>query len=307
VGDTLWGMREPVTSAATRPRTTPPLTTPPGGRLSVDQAKAQVGIPLSDVRTIEVRKVDGGRTAALVVGLGVTALAIAAIAALDDWEPIDLGGNTGSGSGEYSCPLVYSWDGKEWRLDSGTFGGAIARALARTDVDNLEYATADAAGVLRLKVADELHETDYVDALHVLAVDHAPDVEIVPDGDGRLHAIGSAASPSSATDFAGRDALARVAERDGWHWESVPTGRDPARAADVRDGLILEFARADGATEAHLVVDGNNTMWAALLLKEFVEAHGTATGGRRVSSGKRVPRSRSGRRSRSTSRTWRAT
>lgn len=277
--DTLWGLREqPLASAARRPGAAPPGMTPPGGRLSLE-AQAHVGVPLADVRTIEVREVDGVRTTVLVVGLGLTALIIAALASdpLGDWGSGGGGGGTSTGWGESSCPLVYSWDGTEWRLDSGTFGGAIVRALARTDVDDLEHAAADAAGVLRLKVADELRETDYVDALHVLAVDHAPGVEIVPDGDGRLHAIGEAAPPSRATDFAGRDALARVVERDGWHWESVPSDRDPARDADVRDGLVLEFPRAAGATEAHLVVDGNNTMWAALLMKEFVEAHGTGT------------------------------
>jgi hypothetical protein len=41
-----------------------------------------------------------------------------------------------------SGPLVYSWDGRRWRLDSGTFGGAIMSASTRTDVDNLLYATA---------------------------------------------------------------------------------------------------------------------------------------------------------------------
>jgi hypothetical protein len=39
----------------------------------------------------------------------------------------------------------------------------------------------------RLKVANELRETDYVDALHVLAVDHEAGLAVAPDASGGNH------------------------------------------------------------------------------------------------------------------------
>jgi hypothetical protein len=94
---------------------------------------------------------------------------------------------------------------------------------------------------------------------------------------GGLHSLGALTAPVAAADFRGRDALDRVRDADGWNWESVPTGLDTARAADLRDGLELAFVRPAGATRAHLVLDGNSSPWSAYLLGRYVAAHGAAT------------------------------
>jgi hypothetical protein len=245
----------------------------------------RTAIALSDVTRVEVQRVDAGRTMLLVAALGATAVAVAGAIGSNSGgsstpsSPPPSSGGTGCGylgCGPISCPLVYSWDGTRWRLDSGTFGGAITRGLQRTDVDNLDYATPE-GGVLRLRVANELAETDHLDALAVLAVDVDSGLAVAPDPLGGLHTIGALAAPIAARDFRGGDALARVRDADGWNWESVPTGRDTARASDLRDGLIVTFVRPLGASRAHLVLDGNSSSWSSLLLERFVRAHGAAT------------------------------
>lgn len=235
-----------------------------------------VAIPLRDVVSVEVQQLDAASTTVAVAALGATMIAVIAAA----------NSVSGGGGGRQppppspgwggSCPLAYSWDGMRWRRDSGTFGGAITRGLQRTDVDNLDYATPE-DGVLRLRVTNELAETDYLDALGVLAVDVDSGFAVAPDPTGRLHVIGALVLPVGARDFRGDDALPRVRQADGWNWESGLTGRDPARAADLRDGLEVEFVRPPGATRAHLVLDGNSSPWGGQLLYEFVRAHGTAT------------------------------
>lgn len=246
----------------------------PGGE-AVGVAQ-QLKVPLTEVKRVEVRSTDVVPTVFLAAG--VTLLLVGIIgAAIDD------GGTTPrqtySSSGEtMSCPFVYSWDGEAWRLDSGTFGGAFLEPLARTDVDNLMFARAQ-DGVLRLRLANELSETDHVDALRLRVVDHPIGTEVVPDASasGALHLVGRLAAPLSARDDRGRDALSAVQAVDGWGWESSPTGRDTAVAADVRDGLELEFQRPAGARQATLVLDGSNTPWAASLMQQFVAAHGRET------------------------------
>src|SRR2546425_688789 len=237
------------------------------------------GIPLAQIRSVQVREVDAAKTTLLVVGtVGLVALLVAA-ASYDPWGSGHSGGSSGTGgSCDYcsSCPLVYSWDGHRWRLDSGTFGGAIMHAHARTDVDNLDFVQPD-HGVMRLKLANEQRETDYVDALSVLAVDHDSGLTVAPDAAGGLHTIGALTSPVAARDFRGRDALAQVRAADGWNWESSPGGRAAMTVADLRDGLELAFPRRGGAGTARLVVDGNVTAWAALMMERFVAAHGRAT------------------------------
>ena len=240
---------------------------------------ARYGIPLADVREVAVRRVNVGATIALAAGVGLTAAVVAA-AASGSSSPRSSGGGGNGGSYCdycYSCPLVYSWDGVDWRLDSGTFGGAIVRALQRTDVDNLDAAKAE-RGVLRLDARNELSETDFIDRLAVVAVDHDTGTSVAPDAEGRLHGLGRLLPPIRATDLDGRDVLPRVRETDEWRWESVPRRRNPADTTELRDGIELVFPRPAGTGLVRLVVDAQNTPWAAYLLGEFVRAHGSATG-----------------------------
>lgn len=243
----------------------------PGARSNAVQRRA---IPPDSVTAIALRQLSAGKTAGLVVGFGV-AVALVAVAA-DGGDGSSGGGGFGGGGGSFSCPLVYSWDGTGWRLDSGTFGGAITPILARTDVDNLDYAM-PRAGALRLRLANELNEIDYVDAVSVLAVDHRPGVAVAPSSDGTLHTLGRLESPLAGMDDHGVSVMNRVSRRDGWNWESRLTGRDTSNIAELRDGITLTFAKPLGAAEARLVVDGNSSAWAAYLVQEFIRAHGWNT------------------------------
>jgi hypothetical protein len=239
------------------------------GRLAPADSTRLGGLPLADIKHLQVRGVSAGKTVLLIAGAGVAVLLVGA--AVSDQDYFN-GGSTDT----TSCPLVYSWDGRQWRLDSGTFGGAIMSGLTRTDVDNLLHA-ATVGDTLRLRVANQARETDHLDYLTVLAVDHPPGSGVVPDGEGRLHSVVAPEAPAGAVDFRGRDVLARVSRSDGWAWESIPTDRDSSRAADIRDGIELSFRRPPDATSARLLVDASNSAWAQFMMKRFVALHGTAT------------------------------
>lgn len=235
-------------------------------RISGSREAERVAFLTTDVTKIEVNEISAARVGLLVAGVGVTVLVVMAAASGGG------GGGGGGSSTRFSCPLVYSWDGSAWTLDSGTFGGAIARPLARTDVDVLDHLRPDDEGLLRLRINNELEETDYIDALALVAVDHDPDAVIAPGADGRIHALGPFTRPTTARDFEGRDALARVTERDGWSWESALIPREPG-SNRTRDGLDLAFPRPPGS-RGLLLLDAHNTPWASFLLGELVRAHG---------------------------------
>jgi hypothetical protein len=231
-----------------------------------------VSIALADIKSVEVHKVQTGKTVLLVIGIGLTVALIVAAASADYGI-----GSGGGGGGEYygSCPLLYSWDGKNWRLDSGTFGGAIMPALQRTDLDNLVYVKPQ-ANTLRLRIVNELEETEYVDALSIVAVDHRPGVSVLPDANGspELHAVASPAAPIVARDDAGRNMLGHVRASDGVFWESPLRTRDPASPADARDGVQMTFKRPQGGASTLLVLEAQNTPWSAYLMTQLVRAWG---------------------------------
>ncbi|MBS1171892.1 MAG: hypothetical protein H6R12_722 [Proteobacteria bacterium] len=243
-----------------------------GWKTSDQKGPRNAVYPLTDIQSIEVRGISAGRSIALVagIGVGVTIIAVAVLAAGMS-SPTST-----SQSGSFSCPFVYTYTDQGWRLDSGTFGGAIMRPLVRTDVDNLDFAR-PRDGVLRLKVANELDETDYLDAIEVLAIDHELGTTVGPSPQGSIHALGPMAAPMHARDFEGRDVLASVRASDGRNWESRLAARDPAVAESLRDGIELEFAMPANGTSARLVVDAQNTPWSSFLLQQFIQAHGTGT------------------------------
>jgi hypothetical protein len=236
---------------------------------SRDGEGTHAAVAVADIKELAVRGLNGGRSIALVAGVGATAILIAAAVSGDAERPAP--SPDPCPGCVPSCPLVYSWDGHRWRLDSGTFGGAILPTLARTDLDNLDFAVPDGDSV-RLRVTNELPEDDHIDALGLLAVDHDPGVSIAPDPDGSLHTVGRLAAPIAAQDFAGREVDARLARPDGWGWESAPVLRDTA--SQSRDGVILRFTRQAGSDSARLVLDAHTTPWAAHLMRALIQAHG---------------------------------
>jgi hypothetical protein len=234
-----------------------------------DSLKGRVAIALADVQTVEVEQVDPVKTVLLVGAVGLLIVAIVA-AAKEMSQPSIL-----DYQGQNSCPVVYAWTGHDWQLQSGTFAGAVARGVARTDVTAMpEAATSD--GELRLQVRNELVETDYLDAIGVLAVDHLPGLVIAPDASGRLHALGAQEQASEARDFGGREVASLLAAPDGRNWESAMQPRDTAAPGALVDGIELVFPRPSKAQSALLVVDARNTSWVPFMLERTLSIHSRA-------------------------------
>ena len=157
-----------------------------------------------------------------------------------------------------SCPHLYAYDGAEYRLDGDLVSGALYAGAERTDLDRLE-SLAPVDGEYRLRIADELEETDHVDSLSILIVDHEPGVEVLPTQTGQLVEVRGASAPLSAIDSDGRDVLALRAREDG----NGVTGSSSTReaAGEPREAWTLEFPRP-ASDRALLVVRGRNTPFA---------------------------------------------
>lgn len=228
------------------------------------------GVPTMEVKSIMARQQDVGRTMGLVLPLALAGIVIATRTNPPPPPPP-------KPIGPISCPLIYSWDGSVYRLDSGTFGGAITPALARTDMDNLIYAR-PFGGVLKFRMTAEAPETEHVDAITVLAIDHPVGTTVAPDAraNGTFHALGKLQAPIAARDRMRVDVLPRLVAQDDISWEPRLDGRDPSNDTHIRDGVEVTFTRP-ASNQVQLVVDGQNTEWAAQLMGEMVAAHGRLT------------------------------
>jgi hypothetical protein len=154
-----------------------------------------------------------------------------------------------------SCPFVYSWDGSRYILDSETYSGAIARALERTDVDNLDHLRA-VRGRYRLRMRNERPETEYTDELSLLVVDHPTGTRAIPDANGALRLIRDERPPLQSRDFGG-DTLPARAGRD------LTFSMPPTRSTD----------------SLALVLRARNTPMAAFALGQVLDLFGAGVYG----------------------------
>ena len=134
-----------------------------------------------------------------------------------------------------SCPILYAWDGREFRFVTDILGGAIIGYLTSPGhyytPDTDEYVRlgtlAPKDGSYVLKLANQLEEIIYVDALELVVVDHAPGLDVFPNErllasppypEFKLYPMRDLRPPVAVRDHWGRDALAPLlAIDDEWY------------------------------------------------------------------------------------------
>ncbi len=162
-----------------------------------------------------------------------------------------------------SCPILYTWNGKEIAFVSDFLGGSAIGyrtgpgSFNYPDTDEYVKIAADRLvprdGVLELRFVNQLEETIYFDRARLLAVDHPGDYEIFPDErlmpgppypEFRLFAVRDARPPAAAWNDAGRDLREAVSRIDR-------TYAEPPAAVSPRNGRHFKGY----APEHHLNLD----------------------------------------------------
>lgn len=172
-----------------------------------------------------------------------------------------------------SCPFIYSYDGKSYIFDAEPYGGATSRGLKRTEWCGLEHLK-PVKSEYRLRITNEVDETQHTDELKLVAVDHPAGVQVVPDENGVFHTFVRPQPPLSARDQNNRDLMPYVQANDWIFWQSQLDDKDPEKDGDLKDELTFEFPKPAAATKVKLLFNGCNTLWASEMVKFFLELYG---------------------------------
>jgi hypothetical protein len=238
---------------------------PPGGKMNQDTIEAKVKnapytIAMQDVQRlwVERRGVSAVRTIGLTVGIAAVALGtlIAVVLAT-----------------KQSCPFVYSWDGSQYVFDAEPYGGAITRGLERDDYSELEHLR-EQNGLYRLRLTNEVDETQYTNLMELWVVDHARGSRVVSDENGALRSYTQIQKLSAAHDRDGNDLLLWLQSTDQKIWEpDTVAGRD----GSLRQEVVLTFPKPEGATQVNLIANAATGLWGSYMIKKMVELHGRDT------------------------------
>jgi tetratricopeptide (TPR) repeat protein len=197
-----------------------------------------------------------------------------------------------------SCPMVFTWNGRQFQFVGDALGVAPLGARAGDDayfpVDHDEYiqlppgALAEKDGYYDVRVTEELREVTYLDQVRLLAVDHPAGVEILtnekfkgpPFPEFRLFGVRRRIYPVAARNSKGHDVLPRLLRSDRIY--AAGFRRDFTGVAETHS-LELDFGRnaargnrailvlrgwvdwADGSTFFRLAQQGRGTLFLPYL------------------------------------------
>ena len=234
-------------------------------------------IKLSDIACIQTSEVDQFRSL----------LAVGFIVFLARTVNEDLSGNangismsektgyysppTGGGTGESSCPYVYSWNGTRYVLEAEAFGIALGKALEMNTLSVLPSLREDRSS-LKIKVANERPETHYLNSVRLIAAEVEEKASVFADPDNTLWPVRRLDPPIRAFDRFGKDMLGEVAKADQSYWQAdLPQA---LKCSDFEDVIDLAFIRPSSSEEGSLVIQAINTNLSGAVFKKLFEIMG---------------------------------
>ena len=171
-----------------------------------------------------------------------------------------------------SCPMIYTWNGKEFEFITDVLGVAPLGASSGDGlffpVDHDEYiqipgeSLRSVGGRCEIRITEELHEVAYIDQVRLIAVDHPKGLEIFtnekfkapPFPPFRLFGVGRRIYPKAALNDQGKSVLEELLKKDNVY----PTDfrRDYSGTAEMHS-LRLDFGTsAARRNKAILVLNG---------------------------------------------------
>jgi hypothetical protein len=221
---------------------------------------AEVHLARADVASVDLSRNDPVKTVLAVIGITALVLGILVVIALATKE---------------SCPFIYSFDGHQYIFDGEPYGGATMKGLERTDFSELEHLVA-VDGQYRLRLTNEVDETQHTNSLALLVVDHPKGTRVVCDRDGHPHAFASWGPLRAAQDENGKDLRAWLSDDDRASW--YPDLRRLAGDSDstlTRNHIVLEFDRPPNAGPVWLVTNVATGQWGSHMIRTMLRMRGT--------------------------------
>jgi hypothetical protein len=169
-----------------------------------------------------------------------------------------------------SCPFLYVWNGRRYRFFTDILGASPLGELLPDgtyvkpnpeELIKLDAVRKSGEGDYLFQLTDEMREADYVDQLHLFAIDHPSNEEIYANeiyssspSPPVLYSVKARHLPVSAVDDNGHDVLPLIRARDGQY----PTNFRRSRILGVGDlhSLTLDLGQVSNNEPLTLFLTG---------------------------------------------------
>lgn len=233
--------------------------------------RSNVKIPTSKIKYFEVEDFNTTKTIVMTgVLLGGTALLISSLSSNESNSSSSYSPASGQ---RFSCPLIYTFGNSGYKLESETFAGAVFKGIERTAYDVL-YHLKNMNGIYKIKLVNAREETEYVNSLKLLVVDHLADKSVIPDYYGKIHTISDRIRPLKACDKSGQNVINIVNAKDDQYWESDLKYININNDYDLIDKLTLSFPKPKNVQTVKIIVTGLNTELAYFALEKVFSLQG---------------------------------
>ena len=129
-------------------------------------------------------------------------------------------------------------------------------------------------GRYHIQVRNEQEETQYLDEVALLSIDHPAGTEVVSTALGTFHVVQQTLPPKSVFDEDGKDLKLFLNERDGLFWQSDLWREGAGSERKTRHELILTFPKPRRATTAKLLFRGGTSPWGSRMVRSMLELRG---------------------------------
>lgn len=234
------------------------------GTLSSDE---HIEIDVDSIKTVQMDRISYGGIP--VIGSTLAAAVVTALL-IDGYEKAP---NRPPQQGGECCPLIFSWDGAEYILDAEPFGGSICEGIKRTEYCNLQFIE-ESDGLYRIRVSNELDETQYIDEIKLVVVEHPKGVSVAPAISGKIHTFTDPIAPVNAHITGGDHIASLIKAHDEVFWRSSMTTEKGEAMQHLRDTLVVEFPRPADAMSVKLLTNIRTTVWGAQMGQVFLKLYG---------------------------------
>lgn len=172
-----------------------------------------------------------------------------------------------------SCPFVYSFDGENYIFDGEPLGGATTKGLERTELSKLEYLNV-VEGKYKLLVKNEVPETQYIDQMSLLVVDHQIGTEVYADLECNISTINNFQKVIYGKDENGNEITDFVLNDDKIFWQTQLPLDETKVKNTLRHQLTFAFLKPADEQNAKLIINAGTSLWGSQMIREMQTLYG---------------------------------